>query len=329
MQKDFAKNVEKLVNPITVGSLHFIQGFNRLLPKTIQKALVTSSSKKIPFMGFVVEPYCTFLCYEITDVEKAKSLLPDGFELVKTRIFADDEPKYYGIFGNFRAHTSAFWGVRCEFYIIAEDKKSGLLSWIIVDYDTNTISYDKQNGLRGPNSSKAVVTINHRGHLFVDIERDDKIRQIKFDANIENGKMTPIDQRLWLEGNLSIGYGKILSRNDADIFSLKFEPLEVEKGLKIPADSLHLETNTWYPGLFEDQPSQILCFPYAQHFISDSPGSASNLKSREELENAIKTIDFENIQVFSTKSFMTMFILGSIFSFLLTATLIALLIWKW
>jgi len=329
MKKIFAKEVEKFVNPITVGSLHFLQSFNRLLPKSIQKALVNSSSKKTPYMGFVVEPYCLFLCYEIKDLEQAKSLLPAGFRLVKTKIFADDEPKYYCIFGNFRAHTSAFWGVRCEFYIIAEDEKTGLLSWIIVDYDTNTISYDKQNGLRGPNSSKAVVTINHRGKLFVDIERDDKSRKIAFQVNVEDGKMAPIDQRLWLEGNLSIGYGKVLSQDEADIFSLKFEPLEVEKGLKIPESGLNLEANTWYPGLFEDKPSQILCFPYAQHFVSDSPGFASNLKDKEDLVKSIKEINFGKITVFSTKSFERMFILGSIFSFLLTLTLIILLVWKW
>ncbi len=44
---DFAKGVEKLINPITVGSLHFMQFFNNLLPKSIQRKLVTSSSKKL------------------------------------------------------------------------------------------------------------------------------------------------------------------------------------------------------------------------------------------------------------------------------------------
>ncbi len=101
-------------------------------------------------MGFVVEPYSSFLCYEIADIDKAKSLLPDGFKLIKTKVFENDEPKYYCIFGCFRAHTSAFWGARTEFYIIAEDQKTGLLSWIIVDYDTDTISYDKKMALDRP-----------------------------------------------------------------------------------------------------------------------------------------------------------------------------------
>lgn len=327
-KKIFAKGVEQLVDPIDVGSLHFIQFFNRMLPKSIQKLLVKSSSEKIPYMGFVVEPYSFFLCYEIDDIHKAEQLLPDGFRLVKTKIFANDESKYYCIFGCFRAHTSAFWGVRSEFYIIAEDKKTGLLSWIIVDYDTNTISYDSKNGLRPPNSSKSVVTINHRGHIFVDIQRDDNKRKIIFDADIKKGKMTKLDQRLWLEGNLSIGYGRVLSDNNADIFSLKFEPLEVEKALEIPIDDLNIEINSWYPGLFKNKPTQVVCFPYAQHFVSDSPGHSSNLKNKEELIKAADSIDFKNTTVFSTKSFKTMFIISSILSFCITLTLFLLWFFK-
>ncbi|MEI6267108.1 MAG: hypothetical protein WCP14_04450 [bacterium] len=324
----FAKGVEHLVDPISVGSLHFIQQFNRLLPKPIQKMLVKSSSKTIPFMGFVVEPYSSFLFYEITDIDQANELLPPGFKLVKTRAFEGDELKYYCIFGCFRAHTSAFWGVRSEFYIIAENEKTGLLSWVIVDYDTNTISYDEKNGLRGPNSSKSVVTINHRGTLFVEITRDDGSRKLAYDMNIERGKMKSLDQRLWLEGNLSIGYGRNLSDNNADVFSLKFEPCEVEKALEIPEDSLLLKSNTWYPGLFADKPSQVVCFPYAQHFVSDSPGSSSNLKNEEELISAVKKINFDNIEVFSTKSFKTMFLLGILASLTTTIILIVLLILK-
>jgi hypothetical protein len=97
MENSFHKNVERLVDPINVGSMHFIQGFNRLLPKSIQKKIVTASGKKTSSMGFVVEPYATFLCYEIIDTEMAQALLPNGFELVKTRIFDNDEPKYLSL----------------------------------------------------------------------------------------------------------------------------------------------------------------------------------------------------------------------------------------
>jgi hypothetical protein len=279
-------------------------------------------------MGFVVEPYSLFLCYEINDIEKAKSLLPDGFKLVKTKIFTEDEPKYYCIFGCIRAHTSAFWGARIEFYIIAEDEKTGLLSWMIIDYITDTISYDNKNGLSAPNTSQAVMTTDYHGNLILDIKKKDGSHELSLNTDINKGIMTNLDQRLWLEGNLSIGYGRDLSDNSASIFALKFEPGEVEKALSIPISGLNLEANTWYPGLFNQTPSQIACFPYAQHFISDSPGHSSIIKSESELESAIEKIDFDTMKVFSTKSFRLMILIGTVVSFTITASLILLLLLK-
>jgi hypothetical protein len=326
-ENNFSKNVEKLVDPIDVGSLHFMQFFNNLIPKTIQRKLVKSSSKKTPYMGFVVEPYSYFLCYEIKDLEMAKTLIPEDFELIKTNIFANDEAKYYCIIGCINAHTSAFFGSRIEFYIIAEDKKTGLLSWIIVDYDTNTISYDKKQGLMNPNSN-LVITTNFDGTLIVESIRKDNSKKLIFNSDIKNGIMTPLDQRLWLEGNLSIGYGKDISEKDGDIFSLKFNPLEVEKALKIPFESLNITINSWFPDLIEDTPSQIVCFPYAQHFISDSPGYSSNIKNKEELIKEVDKLDFNKINVFSTKHLKKMFLIGPIISFFITLLLLIIIFLK-
>lgn len=225
-----------------------------------------------------------------------------------------------------RAHTSAFWGSRIEFYVIAEDQKTKLLSWIIVDYITDTISYDSKNGLASPNSNQAVMTIDYSGTIFIDIQKKDNSHKLKLEANIEKGEMRNLDQRLWLEGNLSIGYGRHLSDNGADIFALKFEPGEVEKALKVPASSLRLESNTWYDGLFAKDALQIVCFPYAQHFVSDSPGHSSFIKSKEELALAVKAIDFDKIKVFSTKSFKIMFLIGALVSFFITLSLVLVLI---
>lgn len=324
---DFIKGVEKLINPMTVGALHFIQPLNRLLPKPIQKAFIRSSAKKIPFMGFVVEPYAFFLCYEIADQAQAEALLPDGFRLVKTSIFDKDTPGYYGIIGCFRSHTSTFWGTRAECYVIAEDEKTGLLSWIIVDYDSDTISYDSQNGLKSPNAGKAVHTTDYEGRLYVDIPRDDHSRRLAFTADLTDAKHLPLDQRLWLEGNLSIGYGRLLSKNRADIFSLTFNPGEVAQALTIPANKFTLEENSWYPGLFNSSPSQLVCFPYAQHFVSDTPGSSSAIKNKEGLVAAAKKIDFDNTPVFSAKSFYRMAAINILLSATITLVLIALTIY--
>lgn len=179
-----------------------------------------------------------------------------------------------------------------------------------------------------PNASNSLITINYDGTLIVDVNRNDNSRNLIFESDIKTGVMKSLDQRLWLEGNLSIGYGKSISGNDADIFSLKFDPLEVEKALDIPISSLNMQVNSWFPGLFKDTPSKLICFPYAQHFISDSPGYSSNLKDKDELVLAVEKVDFEKINVFFTKSFKTMFLVGPIISFLITLSLLIMLFLK-
>ncbi len=324
---NFIKGVERLVNPIDVGTIHFIQYFNNFIPKKIQKKMVDSSGNKTPYMGFVVEPYSFFLCYEIKDLERAKTFLPEGFKLAKTKIFEDDEPKYYSIFGCFNAHTSGFWGSRVEFYIIAEDTSTGLLSWIIADYDTNTITYDPKNGLSDPNTEGSVITIDYNGEVFVDIVNK-KGRKLIFNSNIESGKMKPLDKRLWIEGNLSIAYGKNKCEDNAGLFSLIFDPKEFEKALKIPKEGLTISANDWFPGLFKEEPTEILCFPYAQHFLSDSPGHSSNIMSESDLINSVDKANFKEISVFSTKSFKTTFLLGGLVSMVTNITLLVLLFSK-
>lgn len=279
-------------------------------------------------MSFVVEPYSLFLCYEIIDIKRAESLLPDNFELVKTKIFDTDKPKYYCIFGCIRAHTSAFWGSRTEFYIIAKDKTTSLISWIIIDYATDTISYDRKNGLIEPNCEKSVMTTNYNGELIIDIKKKNGRNKLSLNLDVSAGSMTNLDQRLWLEGNLSIGYGRNLSDNKADIFALKFNPDEIKKALKIPTNSINIENNDWFNGLFDKIPSQVVCFPYAQHFLSDSPGSSTKIQNKEELISSVNSIKLNELKVFSTKSFKRMFLINMIISFLITVTLIILLILK-
>ncbi len=159
-------------------------------------------------MGFVVEPYSLFLCYEILDLNWANSLLPDGFELTKSKIFSDGELKHYVIFGLFNVHTSAFWGTRLEVNIIAKNKLTGLLSWIIVDYDTNTLSHDKLNGVGELITEKALFTTDYDGNIIVDIENFEKERAIILDASTQITEEKYMDEDLWLEVNLSVAYGK-------------------------------------------------------------------------------------------------------------------------
>lgn len=324
----FTKGIEGLVDPMEVGTIHFLSPFSRMLPKKVQNFIVESSAKKMPYMGFVVEPYSYFLAYELVDLAWAEQLIPDNFRLVKAKIFDNDEPKYYCIFGCFNVHTSAFWGQRMEFYIVAEHKETGLLTWIIVDYDSNTLSYDKAGGLVAPDCKQAVITTDYDGNVIVDMVKNDDSRGLVFSSDIKTGTIAALDQRLWLEGNFSIGYGRELSGNDDAVFALKFNPLEVEKALQLPLDSLSLELNSWYPGLFADTPAQLACFPYAQHFLSDSPGHSSIIRSKEELVRESDAVDFDTMQVYSTQSMRKMFVLGSIIPLIIILILIVALILK-
>lgn len=322
---DFIKGVERLVDPINVGTLHFMQSFNNLIPKGIQKKMVEASGKITPYMGFVVEPYSYFLCYEIEDIERATNLLPDGFRLVKTRVFDIDAPKYYVIFGCFNAHTSGFWGMRTESYIIAEDMQTGLLTWVILDYDTNTITYDPKTQLSDPNASGSLITIDFSGEMIVDMKNKEG-RTISFTSDVTSGQMESLDQRLWIEGNLSIAYSRIKSEERIAPFSLIFDPNEFQKALRIPVSKITIEKNNWFPGLFKTEPSELVCFPYAQHFLSDSPGHFSVVNNKDELTKKVAAIDFEKISAFSTKSFKRSILLGGAMALLSNIVLITLLI---
>ncbi len=319
----FTLGVEKLIDPISVGTLHFLQSFNDKLPTNIQNKLVNNSSKKYPLMGFVVEPYSYYLCYKIKDKEKMKSLLPDNFELTKTKIFEDDIEDYYFIIGAFSARTSAFFGSRIECYLIAKDLSTGLLSWVIVDYDTNTISYNKKDGLVSPSVDKGIVTTNYDGTVIVNMKNNNKEKEISFSSNIKNGQLKNLDQKLWVEGNLSIAYGKKLSKT-SEVFSLKFDPKEMKEALQIKNEDLNIEVNNWYSQYLESSPSNIACFQYAQHFLSDSPGHYTKIKNEKELTNIIKDIDFNNVQVYSTESFKKLIFL---IPMLLTLIIVILVIY--
>ena len=129
----FIRVVEGLIDPAEVSTLYFFQGFKRFLPRSLFKKLLVKTSKKTPLMGFVIEPYSLFLFFKLKDIEKAKSLLPERYELKKSRIFADEEPEHYVGMGIFNTRASTFWGSRLEAYLIAEDKETGHPSWIFLD----------------------------------------------------------------------------------------------------------------------------------------------------------------------------------------------------
>lgn len=328
MKNEFIKNVEKMIDPIEVGTVHFMQSYAKAVPKNVLYKIMKSGAKSNPYMGFVVEPYSFFLSYEITDLEWAKKLIPDNYRLVKSKVLDDDEPNYYCMFGCFNVHTSVFWGTRMEFYIIAENIDTGLLSWIIVDYDTNTISYDEKSGLTAGNTKECILTTTYDGEVIVDIKGKNEDRVLVGSAKIEEGEMKNLDYRLWIDGNLSVTYGRDISKGGGEAFSTIFNPREVATALDIPLEYVNVDVNNWYNGLFDKHPSKAVCFPYAQHYLSDSPGHYSNIKDGSDLKNKYMDFDFSKIPNYSSKSLKSSFKAGSFISFVLIIILTILLIIK-
>ena len=324
----FIRNVESLIDVEEVSFLYFLQKIKGILPRSLFKKLLIRASRKAPYMGFVIEPYCLFLFFKLKNIEKAKSLLPERYELKKTRIIADEEPEHYLGMGVFNTRASTFWGSRLESYLIAEDKETGHKSWIFIDILSNTIIALPTEGIVNPNSKNAIYTTSSKGDLLLDFKEDTTDRQIILTGNITNGKMRSLDQPLWVIGNTSIGHRKKFSDKNDDPFAVIFDPAEVEKALDIPIEDIHLKFNTLFPDLAEPELCKVLCFPFAQHYIADSPGRRTYIKDISDMiENYNKIADMEEIKTFSTRSIRIQLLTGiSLFIVIFISLFILLMI---
>jgi hypothetical protein len=290
----FIKKVESLVNPHDVQTISFFSEFNKLLPKKIQDKFMESGNKNIPYMGFIVDPYSFFLAFRIRDEKSASLMLPEGYELAKASFFKTGEKFPMVIASVFTARTSAFAGMRVEFYIIARHKESGMLSWIISEYDTNTNSHDPAQGFGGNTCETAVYTTTEQQELIVDIKS--KIRKKTGDnrefiltASLRNGEVREVDHSLWIEGNLSVGYGGEL-KSDTKQFPLIFDPEMLREGTYIPIEDVKITSNSYLHGIIDPlNPVTAAVFPFAQHFVINQHIEENQIKTESDLEFHIKT----------------------------------------
>jgi hypothetical protein len=102
--------------------------------------------------------------------------------------------------------------------------------------------------------------------------------------------MRALDQRLWIDGNLSVDYGGRLMDADSVPFGLIFDPGEMEQALEIPLDAVVVENNTFGAGICSSVPFEVACFPYAQHFLTTSYPRASPIRDREGLAAAVRSL---------------------------------------
>ncbi len=300
-KQKFISEIEKLIDPISVGTLHFMQGFSEGLPGNIQSEIVHKSSKKNPYMGFVVDPYCTFLYYEMTDKEYYQKMLPTGFELMKTKIFeTDEQAKDYLIIASFNVRTSAFMGSRSEIYVMARNKDTNLCSWIILDYLSNTISFEPKYGLTKPEVKGNFVTTDYEGNLIVKMRSDQAC--LDYEVDLTNGQNKKLSYEMWMEANFSIAYSNKLSDSNS-AFSLKFMSGEMDQALEIDKEMVRVNEMDWLLAGTSQNIDRVVCFAYAQHFLSDSPGFESKILSQSELEANVDSLEFNNIIVYSNEKF--------------------------
>jgi hypothetical protein len=287
--RDFIEKVESLVNPKDITAISFLGDFNKYLPKKTQDKIIKKGSSKVPYMGFIVDPYCLFLAYEIKDTKAAEKMLPEGYELAKARVFKDEAEKYLAIISAFTARTSAFMGMRLECYIIARSKKTGMMSWIIADYETNTNSHDPKNGYGGYSCGRAVFAAAHNGTLIINVSSTKNSTEFSVSAELEAGSMEALDEALWIEGNMSIDYGGTVKDASSSAFSLIFDPGLMSLAKKMPLDKLTIKVNTCLSGLIEaDKPVSAALFPYSQHFVIRQDLPAAQLKNTDSLLEQLK-----------------------------------------
>ncbi len=288
--RDFIIKTESLVKPKDVTAISFLGDFNQILPKKTQDSIMKKGSSKIPYMGFIVDPYCFFLAYRIKDIEAAQAMLPEGYELAEATVYEGEEKYPMVILSAFTARTSAFIGTRLEFYLIARNKETGLISWIISDYETNTNSHDPKNGFCGYTSDPTIFTTTPYGELLIDFKNEKRNSEFAANIDLNGGKMKPLDKALWVEGNLSVDYGGLLKDETSENFSLIFDPALMTEALEISVDKIEFLKNTYLCNLIDcNQPESAAVFPYSQHFIIKQDLEKNSLSDESGLLAQIST----------------------------------------
>ncbi len=298
---NFVKKTESLVKPQDVTGISFLSSFSKSLPKKTQHKFSQSGKEKIPYMGFIVDPYGFFLSFRITNTSAAQEMLPDGYELAEASFFKNDAKYPMVIASIFTARTSGFIGMRAEFYVIARNKETGMLSWIICDYETNTNSYDPKNGFCGYTCDPAVYTTTYSGELLIDIKNQSNNKEFILSADLKKGDTRELDQSLWLEGNLIVDYGGEIKSDFSEPFSLIFDAGMVKEAVNIPLESVSIKVNSYLSNIIDPlKPVESLVFPYSQHFIIKQDLQKYALKNQKDLDLQIK--DFLSSSGFKTMS---------------------------
>lgn len=283
----FMKNVEHRVTPKKVAMMHNNATKLMKLPKGIQHKIVGLNSKKNDYMGFVVEPYSFFLNYEITE-EQVQEYLSSDYELLPTSIFASTTPRYSAIIGCFNVHTSVFWGTRFELYIIAKNKNTNLCTWIIVDVQSNTFTYEPAKGFHPGTVDSSVFTTLYDRSLLCSVENTKEAFQLEFKASLKEQVFESLTQQLWIEGNLSVDYTSDNPKDEP--FGLVFDPNEMQEAVSLNHKDVTINICNFKFITTSMKPYEICCFPFAQHYLTTIFPQGHEMKNGEDLTRRMNEI---------------------------------------
>ena len=166
------------------------------------------------------------------------------------------------------------------------------------DYISDTISYDEKHGLKSPDAKAAVMTTTCEGDFVCDMSNKAGDKFARCEMNLTTAKMKPLNQRLWIEGNTSIAYGRNSGEADGDLFSLTFFPEEMKQALEVPLENVRKAEVLCGVGKIGGVLERAASFPYAQHMLSDSPGQRTHYGSEAKLRAAVEKVDFKKIKKF-------------------------------
>lgn len=328
--RNYIKKSESLAKPRDITAISFLGDFNKYLPKRVQQSIMRKGSGKVPYMGFIVEPYGFFASFGIRDRAAAQAMLPDGYELADVSIFKNGEKRPLMIISAFSARTSAFMGMRIECYIIGRNKETGSMSWIITDYKTNTNSHDPKNGFCGYTGDPAIHTTTPYGELLVDVRDPTGGVAFASRADLNAGVPEELDEELWVEGNLCVDYGGTLKDEKSVPFSLIFDPVLMEKAVRIPLDSVEIEANVFLNDIIDPKrPESVAVFPYSQHFIIRQEHPENRIARKEDLLREIKAfLDRDGLKTMSGDDLKKPLFRGMVISFLVNLAIIVFLLVK-
>jgi hypothetical protein len=156
-----------------------------------------------------------------------------------------------------------------------------------------------------------MFTTNSRGEIYLDIREDRTGRRLSLTCKLGGGRLRTPDETLWVMGNTSIAHSRQIAGDREDPFAVIFDPAEVSQAIDIPPGDVAIAENSLFPGLAEEAVSIAACFPYAQHYVADSPGCRTWIKNPDDMVEAYRRIaGMPGIRTFSTKTIRRLFFLG-------------------